>query len=79
METITPTESQSNAVSTSNTLLRNVRAAFVMRGDTFHAWCKRNNVDWSYAHGTMTGKNTFLKAKELRQRILLAAGLPGGR
>lgn len=79
METITQSKPQGNAVSPSNTLLRNVRAAFVMRGETLHAWCQRSNVDWSYAHGTLTGKNNFTKAKELRQRILLAAGLTIGR
>lgn len=79
METITPSKPQSSAVSPGNTLLRNVRAAFVMRGETLHSWCQKNNVDWSYAHGTLTGKNDFLKAKELRQRILRASGLPVDR
>jgi hypothetical protein len=76
MDTAIHREAQAAAVSPSNTLLRKVRAAFVIRGETLHAWCKENNVDWSYAHGALTGKNDFLKAKELRQRILLAAELP---
>jgi hypothetical protein len=79
METITPSKPLANAVSPGNTLLHNVRAAFVMRGETLHAWCQNNKVDWSYAHGTLTGKNDFHKAKELRQRILRAAGLPVDR
>jgi hypothetical protein len=79
MEAIAQSHPESNTVSPGDTLLRTVRAAFVMRGDTLHAWCRRNSVDWSYAHGTLTGKNKFLKAQELRQQILTAAGLPGDR
>ena len=79
METITQSNPQGNAVSPSNTLLRNVRAAFVMRGETLHSWCQKNNVDWSYAHGALTGKNDFPKAKALRLRVLRASGLPVGK
>ena len=79
MDTVTYCEPQAENISPSETLLRQVRAAFVVRGETLHSWCQKNNVDWSYAHGTLTGKNDFQKAKELRLRVLRASGLPAGK
>lgn len=79
MDTVTYCEPQAENISPSETLLRQVRAAFVVRGETLHSWCQKNNVDWSYAHGALTGKNDFQKAKELRLRVLRASGLPAGK
>lgn len=78
MDTVAHRKPQAEGVSPGDTLLRKVRAAFVMRGETLHSWCQNNNVDWSYAHGALTGKNDFQKARELRLRVLRASGLPVG-
>lgn len=78
MDTDTKSAPQQNHVSAGDIMLRQVRAAFVSRGETLHAWCKKNQVDWSYAHGALTGKNDFPKARELRQRILRASSLSVG-
>jgi hypothetical protein len=79
MDTAPSCKPQAENVSPSDTLLRQVRAAFVVRGETLHSWCQKNSVDWSYAHGALTGKNDFPKAKALRLRVLRASGLPVGK
>lgn len=57
-------------------LLQAVRARFVGRGTSLHAWCRQSGVDWAYANRALTGEHTFPAAVRLRERIVAAAGLP---
>lgn len=59
----------------SKQLLTKVRARFVEHGGSLHGWCVAEDVDWSYACGSLTGRHKFPAAKRLRKRILRAAGL----
>ncbi len=52
-----------------------VRAAFVARGSSLHAWCKGAGVKPANAYKAMTGQWTGPKARELVERILAASGV----
>lgn len=54
---------------------RLVRAAFVLRGSSFQAWCAANDVKPQNAHKAMTGQWTGPKAAALVDRILKDAGV----
>lgn len=56
-------------------LLRLVRARFIERHTSLHAWCRTNSVSHSYANGALSGRLDFPAAKRLRSRILIAVGL----
>ena len=53
---------------------RLVRAAFVLRGSSFQAWCTANDVKPQNAHKAMTGQWTGPKVAAPVDRILKDAG-----
>lgn len=56
-------------------LLRLVRARFIERRTSLHAWCRLNGVSHSYANGALSGRLDFPAARRLRARIIAATGL----
>ncbi|MCU0912418.1 MAG: hypothetical protein MUE98_14090 [Rhodobacteraceae bacterium] len=50
-----------------------VRAAFVARGSSLHAWCRENGVDPHNARKALVGIWTGPKADELVRKIEAAA------
>jgi hypothetical protein len=60
---------------TTNDLLRNVRAGFVLQGTSLNAWCSANGIVRRTAEQSLTGENKSNNAAALATRIRLAAGL----
>jgi hypothetical protein len=60
---------------TTNNLLRNVRAGFVLKGTLLNAWCSANGIVRRTAEQSLTGQNKSNNAIALAARIKLAAGL----
>lgn len=56
-------------------LYRAVRAAVVMRGQSFVQFCTEQAVDRSWAQQALTGGRDGKKAKALREQLVQAAGL----
>lgn len=52
-----------------------VRAGFVAGGSSLHRWCRENGEDTSNARRAVLGTWKGLKASQLRERLLRAAGL----
>jgi hypothetical protein len=50
-----------------------VKAGFVLKGTSLHAWCRDNDVSPSYAHAVLTGATNGPAAQALRQRLLNAS------
>jgi hypothetical protein len=59
----------------SQELLKEVRAAFVARGSSLHAWAIEHDVKWPNARAALLGAWDGPKARQLRKRIIAAAGL----
>ncbi len=55
--------------------MREIRAAFISRGTSFHAWCASNKIDSHNARKVIIGKWTGPKANALVNKILLEAGM----
>ena len=54
----------------SKELLVQVRAAFVLRGTSFNAWCKANSVVRRTAEQSLIGHIRSDRAQQLLQRIV---------
>lgn len=54
-------------------VLSQVRAGFVLRGTTLHAWCRKHKIDPGYAHKILSGKNSGPSAILLKRRLLDAS------
>lgn len=54
-------------------LMAKVRAAFILQGTTFHAYCLDNNIDPSYAARAVKGLVTAEGAKKLKDQIVHAS------
>ena len=52
-----------------------VRAAFVMKGTTLHAWCGENGVDPAHAYKALIGQWRGPAGHALVARIKAAAGV----
>jgi hypothetical protein len=50
-----------------------VKAAFILKGTSFNAWCIENGIDTSSAYKAMLGKWSGEKGKALRVRIIEAS------
>lgn len=61
----------------SKELLLRVRAAFILRGTTFSAWCQENGVVRRTAEQSLSGDIQSANAQMLVIRIAKAAGLVG--
>ncbi|WP_457650338.1 hypothetical protein [Profundibacter sp.] len=55
--------------------MREIRAGFVFKGTSFHAWCTENQIDSHNARKAIIGKWSGPKAKKLVNKIKLAAGV----
>ncbi len=53
--------------------LARAKAAFILKGTTFNAWCVANGIDTSAAHKAMLRTWTGEKGKALRSRIIEAS------
>ena len=56
-------------------LLRQVRAGFVLVDTSLSAWCRRHATNHAHAHRVLMGERNGPAARELRQRLAIAAGL----
>jgi hypothetical protein len=56
-------------------LVRKVRANFVLQGTTLGRWCRENGIPRQNARDTLLGGWDGPKGRELRAKILKAAGL----
>lgn len=56
-------------------LLLKVRAAMVIKGTSFNAWCKEHGVVRRTAEQSLTGQNRSENALELARWIISEAGL----
>ncbi len=52
-----------------------VRAGFVAQGTTLNAWCTAHGINRQTACRALTGERGGRRSRELRDRLLLAAGL----
>ncbi|WP_372521359.1 hypothetical protein [Pararhodobacter marinus] len=64
-----------SAIGRSDHRLAQVRAGFVGRGTSFHAWCKNNGVDTANARKALAGRWIGPKATELVEKLQHAAGV----
>lgn len=55
--------------------LAQIRAAFVMRGTSFNAWCRENKIVRRTAEQAINGENRSENAQKLAQRIIDEAGI----
>lgn len=56
-------------------LYRQVRGAFIAQGKTLQGWCKENGTHLSNARSALTGNWDGPKGREMRRRLVKAAGL----
>jgi hypothetical protein len=56
-------------------LLKAIRAGFVMRGTTLHAWCKKHDIHRANATNALLGGWRGPKGRAIGERIAKAAGI----
>ena len=54
-----------------------VRAGFVAQGTTLNAWCTAQGVNRQTAARALSGERNGRRSRELRDRLVAAAGLSG--
>lgn len=52
-----------------------VRGGFVMNGSTLTQWCRSNNIQPQNARSCLAGAWDGPKGRELRKKLIIAAGL----
>lgn len=53
--------------------LPQLRAGFVAKGTSLHAWCKENDVDYANLRKALDGRWTGAKAQALVERVAAAS------
>lgn len=53
---------------------KRIKAGFVLRGTSLHAWCRANGIHHQNAHKALTGQWVGPKASALVERLLAASG-----
>jgi hypothetical protein len=56
-------------------LYRQVRGAFIAQGKSLKGWCRDNGTHLSNARSALTGNWDGPKGREMRQRLIKAAGI----
>lgn len=65
----------SNDISPSPQLYLRVRAAFIMQGTTFGAWCREKGIHQTNAKSALIGVWNGPKGREVRRQLLIDSGV----
>lgn len=66
-----------NTILPSRELYNQVRAGFIIKGDTLSVWCRENGISPTNAKQCLMGSWDGPKAKTLRKRIIKASRIQG--